>query len=117
MKINNAYTTITREAAVGGYDTKDFRIINSNESELVVSFFPDYVLITEIFNGGGSHFDEFPRKNWNKNLWKLIWARFRTNCKEQEEELEEISAEDYIEWAAASCGMTYNEYIGKPWLD
>jgi len=26
-------------------------------------------------------------------------------------------AEDFTEWAAASCGMTYNEYIGKPWLD
>lgn len=115
MTINKAYTTITREAAVGGYDTKNFRII-SNGNELEVSFSPDYVFITETISWE-AHFDEFPRKNWNKSLWKLIWARFRTNCKEQEEELEEISAEDYNEWAAASCGMTYNEYIGKPWLD
>lgn len=36
---------------------------------------------------------------------------------EDEDDYEEISAEDYAEWCAASCGMTYNEYIGKPWLD
>lgn len=29
----------------------------------------------------------------------------------------EITDEDYLEWCAASCGMTYNAYIGKPWLD
>lgn len=29
----------------------------------------------------------------------------------------EPTAEDYTEWCAASCGMTYNAYIGKPWLD
>lgn len=116
MKIQNAYTMITLEAAVGGYNTKDFHLINSNVSELVVSFSPDYVLVTETINGE-SRFDEFPRKNWNKNLWKLVWARFRARCQEEEEELEEISAEDYNEWAAASCGMTYNEYIRKPWLD
>ena len=29
----------------------------------------------------------------------------------------ELSPEDYAEWCAASCGMTYNAYIGKPWLD
>jgi len=116
MNIHNAYTTITLEAAVGGHNTKDFHLINSNVSELVVSFSSDYVLITETINGE-SCFDEFPRKNWDKKLWKLVWARFRTRCQEEEEELEEISAEDYNEWAAASCGMTYNEYIGKPWLD
>jgi hypothetical protein len=114
MKIDRAYTTITLEAAVGAYDTKEFRIV-SNENELEVAFFPDYVFVTERINWE-HHSDEFPRKNWDKKLWKLIWARFRAHCGE-EEELEEISAEDYAEWAAASCGMTYNEYIGKPWLD
>lgn len=29
----------------------------------------------------------------------------------------ELTAEDYLEWCASSCGMTYNAYIGKPWLD
>lgn len=29
----------------------------------------------------------------------------------------EITDEDYLEWCAASCGMTYNAYCGKPWLD
>ena len=29
----------------------------------------------------------------------------------------DISPEDFTEWCAASCGMTYNAYIGKPWLD
>lgn len=29
----------------------------------------------------------------------------------------DITPEDYIEWCASSCGMTYNAYIGKPWLD
>lgn len=114
MKIQNAYTTITLEAAVGGYDTKDLHIL-SNGNKLDVSFFPDYVFVTETISGE-SCTDEFPRKNWNKKLWKLIWARFRTHCQELEE-LEEVSMEDYNEWAAASCGMTYNEYIGKPWLD
>ena len=114
MKIQNAYTTITLEAAVGGYDTKDLHIL-SNGNKLEVSFFPDYVSVMETI-GGESCIDEFPRKNWNKKLWKLVWARFRSHCQELEE-LEEISAEDYNEWAAASCGMSYNEYIGKPWLD
>jgi hypothetical protein len=27
------------------------------------------------------------------------------------------SPEDVTEWCASSCGMTYNAYIGKPWLD
>ena len=30
---------------------------------------------------------------------------------------DEPTAEDCTEWCAASCGMTYNAYIGKPWLD
>ena len=30
---------------------------------------------------------------------------------------EDITAEDFTEWCASSCGMTYNAYIGKPWLD
>ena len=116
MKIQSAYSTITLEAAVGGYDTKDMHIL-SNGNKLEVSFFPDYVFVTETINSWENR-DEFPRKNWDKKLWKLIWARFRTHCQEEElEELEEVSAEDYNEWAAASCGMTYNEYIGKPWLD
>lgn len=114
MKIQNAYTTITLEAAVGGYDTKELHIL-SNGNKLEISFSSDYVFVMEMI-GGESNTDEFPRKNWNKKLWKLIWARFRTHCQELEE-LEEVSAEDYNEWAAASCGMTYNEYIGKPWLD
>ena len=29
----------------------------------------------------------------------------------------DITPEDYLEWCASSCGMTYNAYIGKPWLD
>ena len=82
MKINKAYTTIALEATVGGYNTKNFRI-NSNGNELEVSFSPDYVFITETINWK-NHFDEFPRKNWNKNLWKLIWARFRAHNKEEE---------------------------------
>ena len=81
MKIDNAYTMITLEAAVGGYDTKDLRII-SNKNELEVSFFPHYVFVTETINLS-THSDEFPRKNWDKNLWRLIWARFRTHCKEE----------------------------------
>lgn len=38
---------------------------------------------------------------------------------EEEEDYDpfEPSYEDYIEWCAASCGMTYNEYIGRPWED
>lgn len=82
MKINKAYTTITREAIVGGYDTKNFRI-NSNGNELEVSFFPDYVFVTETISWG-NHSDEFPRKNWNKNLWRLVWARFRAHCEKEE---------------------------------
>lgn len=81
MEINNAYTTNTQEAAVGGYNTKDLHII-SNKNELEVSFFPHYVFVTETINLS-LHSDEFPRKNWDKNLWRLIWARFRTHCKEE----------------------------------
>lgn len=29
----------------------------------------------------------------------------------------DITPEDYTEWCASSCGMTYNAYLGKPWLD
>lgn len=29
----------------------------------------------------------------------------------------EPTAEDFTEWAAASCGETYNSYTGRPWLD
>ena len=29
----------------------------------------------------------------------------------------DISGEDYAEWAAASCGLTYGAYIGRPWED
>ena len=29
----------------------------------------------------------------------------------------DITAEDLTEWCASSCGVTYNTYIGKPWLD
>lgn len=29
----------------------------------------------------------------------------------------ELTAEDYAEWCAASCGCGYYTYIGKPWLD
>ncbi len=36
---------------------------------------------------------------------------------EDEWEEDDISQEDYLEWCASSCGMTYNAYIGKPWLD
>lgn len=83
MKINQAYTMTTLEAAVSGYDTKDLCII-SDKNELTVSFFPHYVFVTETLNLR-THSDEFPRKNWNKNLWKLVWARFRTHCKEERE--------------------------------
>ncbi len=40
----------------------------------------------------------------------------RILCLPQEQE-SEITAEDFTEWCASSCGMTYNAYIGKPWLD
>lgn len=40
----------------------------------------------------------------------------RLLCLPQEQE-PELTAEDYLEWCASSCGMTYNAYIGKPWLD
>ena len=82
MEVNKAYTTLTLEATIGGYDTKNFRI-NSNGNELEVSFFPDYVFVTETISWK-NHSDEFPRKNWNKNLWRAVWARFRTHCKEEE---------------------------------
>lgn len=36
---------------------------------------------------------------------------------DEDEWEEELSQEDYLEWCASSCGMTYNAYIGKPWLD
>ena len=32
-------------------------------------------------------------------------------------QVDDVSEEDVIEWQASSCGMTYNTYIGKPWLD
>ena len=36
---------------------------------------------------------------------------------DEDEDDWEPTAEDYLEWRASSCGMTYNAYIGKPWLD
>ena len=29
----------------------------------------------------------------------------------------EPTTEDFAEWCASSCGMTYNAYINKPWMD
>ena len=40
----------------------------------------------------------------------------RILCLPQEQE-PELTAEDYAEWCAASCGCGYYTYIGKPWLD
>ena len=31
--------------------------------------------------------------------------------------MSDITAKDFTEWCASSCGMTYNAYVGKPWLD
>lgn len=42
---------------------------------------------------------------------------FSETEEEDEQEEEELSQEDYLEWCAASCGITYNDYTGKPWLD
>ena len=75
-----ARTIITLEAEVGGYDSKTLSIKNG-EQELEVEFLPDYVHVIETVNGK-IHFDVFPRKNWDKRLWRLIWARFRARCKE-----------------------------------
>lgn len=43
-------------------------------------------------------------------------GRNRILCLSQEQE-PDITAEDFTEWCASSCGMTYNAYIGKPWED
>jgi hypothetical protein len=44
---------------------------------------------------------------WYENRSYAIW-----NYDPFEPELEDIT-----EWAAASCGLTYNEFIGRPWDD
>lgn len=38
-------------------------------------------------------------------------------CLPEEPEEPELTAEDYAEWCAASCGVGYYTYIGMPWLD
>lgn len=49
------------------------------------------------------------------NEYDLIWYNGELVAMPVVEEA--VSTEDYLEWAAASCGMTYNAYIGRPWED
>lgn len=48
--------------------------------------------------------------------YKCSDGRNRTLCVPIDNE-PELTAEDYAEWCAASCGCGYYTYIGKPWLD
>lgn len=56
-------------------------IVTDNGESMEIIFNDSlYTLVVETYTDR-TCWEEFPMVNWNKKLWNLLYARFRTRCK------------------------------------
>lgn len=69
-------------------------------------------LIQTVWNEAASAED----RRQGRDEYDLIWYENRSYAVWNYDPFEP-TIEDILEWQAASCGLTYNEIIGRPWDD